>query len=186
MEYRIERFDASRLAEWLDFFDTRAFADNPEWKGCYCTFYHKPREASPGEPEFRTNRDYAVHLLREGRLTGYVVLDDTSRVVGWCNVGAKAGYPRLRAAFGPEEAPSVLSIVCFILEKEHRGKGLSGRIVERIIRDARAEGKTRIEAYPRKRARSETGIYHGSYKTYERLGFVERERGGHPVMEIVL
>jgi len=34
-----------RLADYLAFFDTRAFTDNPRWAGCYCYFpVHDPRQ----------------------------------------------------------------------------------------------------------------------------------------------
>jgi hypothetical protein len=26
--------------EWLAFFDRDAFADNPDWCGCYCHYFH--------------------------------------------------------------------------------------------------------------------------------------------------
>ncbi len=39
--YRVEKLKKEHLEKWLDFFDNRAFKDNPYWKSCYCTFFHQ-------------------------------------------------------------------------------------------------------------------------------------------------
>ena len=36
---------APLVSDFLSFFDTDAFADNPHWAGCYCYFYLADHEA---------------------------------------------------------------------------------------------------------------------------------------------
>jgi len=40
------------LGDWLAFFDQDAFADNPDWSGCYCQWFHVDHEQ--GDWESRT------------------------------------------------------------------------------------------------------------------------------------
>jgi len=159
--------------DWFDFFENRAFSDHKEWRHCYCTFYYKPRL-----PEYfhrnSSNREYARWLIRNGKMKGYVVYNN-NEIVGWCNVNAKKVYPALSDICTGEE--NVVSITCFVIEKQYRGKGIAHQIVDRIIADAKSKGVKIIEAYPRKQAKSEYGNYHGSYSMYVRKGFTEEKTG---------
>ena len=71
--FRIVPLDRGLLGAWLDFFDGRAFADNPGWKHCYCTFYHK--SGKPGGSRI-TNRNLAIRMIKEGSMSGYLALDE--------------------------------------------------------------------------------------------------------------
>jgi predicted GNAT family acetyltransferase len=155
------------IEDWLDFFDTRAFADNEECRGCYCTslYYPKPEEyASPSN----RRRDYAKWLIETGRMRGYMGYEN-GKVVGWVNVNDKSKYPRLRDIHNDEE--KVLSIVCFLIEKKHRGKGIARKLLDRIIQDAKEKGYSILEAYPKKKAKSEYGSWNGPFEMFERSGF---------------
>ncbi|MBL7137832.1 MAG: hypothetical protein ISS17_03550 [Bacteroidales bacterium] len=37
MKAIIRPLNPDLIFDWLDFFDNRAFTDNPFWKSCYCT-----------------------------------------------------------------------------------------------------------------------------------------------------
>lgn len=154
--------------DWFDFFDTRAFADHPDWKGCYCTGFFMPRLAEY-EGASAKRRDYAAWLIGEGRMKGYMAYEN-GKVIAWCNVNAKAAFPKLGAA---EEAdPKVLSIACFTVQKEYRRRGIAQKLLDRVIKDAKKEGVAVVEAYPRKAARTEYGNYHGSWEMYAKNGFL--------------
>ena len=81
----------------------------------------------------------------------------------------KSVFPKYNDA--SEESTNVISIACFMVQKEYRGKGIAQKILERIIRDAQAEGIRIIEAYPRIKAQTESGNFHGPYSMYEKNGF---------------
>lgn len=40
MEIIIKPLSLDLLDDWLYFFEKVGFADNPEWSGCYCRYYH--------------------------------------------------------------------------------------------------------------------------------------------------
>jgi GNAT superfamily N-acetyltransferase len=52
---------------------------------------------------------------------------------------------RLRRAVDDEP---VWSIVCLFIEKSHRGRGLSTRMIEAAVRYAKSRGAAIVEAYP--------------------------------------
>lgn len=73
---------ASALLDvWLDFFDARAFSDNPEWRHCYCTFFHKSGPDGGEAGPRMTNRKRAIRLIEEGRMRGYLALEEGERAM---------------------------------------------------------------------------------------------------------
>jgi len=159
------------LAEdFFTFFDHRAFADNPYWKGCYCIFFHRPERISEDEARRRpTRRDQARTLIAERGLKGYLAYGSGGQVVGWCNANRKGAFARLGAVQPAEE--NVLAVVCFVIDPAHRRQGIARALLERVVQDATAQGFRWVEAYPSARARSASGHYHGPLALYEALGF---------------
>jgi predicted GNAT family acetyltransferase len=102
------------------------------------------------------------------------------KVVGWVNSNNKAKYPRLSDTNDDKE--NVLSIVCFIVEKEHRGKGIAQRLLDKIIEGAKEKAYSVIEAYPKKGAKSEYGRWNGPFEMYKKAGFSEYEIGKNKVV----
>jgi len=154
----IETLTTDRIPDWLDFFERRAFADHDEWQGCSCTafFFPKP-DAYPAVTNRR--KDYALWLI------------ETGRVVGWVNANHRRHFPRLGGLEPHDE--KVLSIVCFLVEKDHRAKGIATALLARLTADAHADGYTAVEAYPKKGAKSEYGRWNGPYEMYRKACFVD-------------
>lgn len=156
--------------DFFTFFDHRAFADNPYWKGCYCTFFHRPEQVSEEARKHRlSRREQARIMIQDGLLQGYLAYDDEGCVIGWCNANRKTAFVRLGAVSPVEEG--VLSVVCFVIDPAHRRQGIARALLERAIQDAGDQGFQWIEAYPSVRARSESGHYHGPLGLYISLGF---------------
>jgi len=160
------------LDDWLDFFENRAFEDNDEWRGCYLTacFYPKPEEY---RNQSKRRKDYAIWLVKTGRMGGYMAYEE-GKVVGWVNSNNRDQFPRFRGADRSDEA--VLSIVCFIVEKPYRGRGIAKSMLASIVEDAKGKGYSVIEAYPKRGAKSEYGRWNGPFEMYKSAGFVEHER----------
>ncbi|MCX7027887.1 MAG: GNAT family N-acetyltransferase [Spirochaetes bacterium] len=176
---RIVRLDAEGLDAWLDFFDHRAFADNPEWRHCYCTFYHKPEPGKGAAGPRKSNRNRAIGLIQEGAMSGYLGLDETGRVVAWCNVNDRSAFARLGNS--KAERGRVLAIVCFLVEKGWRRRGAAAGLLSHVLDDAEAAGYEAVEAYPSGESRTDAGNYHGHRALYEKFGFEIHEDGGRLV-----
>lgn len=164
----IKAMKDENISDWFDFFDNRAFADHPDWKGCYCTgpFVPKLKEY---QSKSKIRREYAKWLIEHDRMKGYLAYEN-GKVIGWCNANRKSALPKYDD--GSEASVNTLSIACFMIQKEYRRKGISQKLLKRVIRDAQEEGIKIIEAYPRRKAQTEYGNFHGAYSMYEKNGFI--------------
>jgi GNAT superfamily N-acetyltransferase len=166
----ISKLSGENISGWLDFFDNRAFSDHQEWKTCYCTYYFQPKPENYAK-ERPKKRDYAIWLIHNGFMQGYMAYEDT-KVIGWCNANRKDRFTRLMEEKQDREE-KIKSIVCFLVEKQYRNKGVATALLKQVIDDARKEGFAIIEAYPNKESKSEYRNYHGAYEMYMSHGFIE-------------
>ena len=173
-------------ADYLDFFDNRAFTDaNPNGQ-CYCTSPNQDEEnISRMVSEFKTNgvketlRKYAVEMLNRNQIQGYLAYDgDLS--VGWCNAADIESY----AGFVPDFARKntcgkTISIVCFEIAPEYRGKGIALAFIDRVCSDAKSKGYAAVEGYAKLSDERNDYDYQGPVRLYQKAGFVEvaRENG---------
>ena len=167
---QIKKMHIENIPDWLEFFDSRAFKDHQEWGTCYCTYYFQPKPEEYKNVHSR-KRNYAIWLIENGIMQGYLAYED-NKVIGWCNSNSKKTFPRLNTVRDIQEE-TIKSIVCFIVEKEYRTKGIATALLQEVIKDAKEEGYKIVEAYPNKHAEGAYGNYHGAYGMYIKNGFVE-------------
>ncbi len=74
-------------------------------------------------------------------------------------------------------AGKIKTVVCFVIEKGHRRKGIATAMLQRVIADAKSDGYAAVEAYPSLRAKSEAGNYRGPLSLYLKNGFTVEKRG---------
>ncbi len=69
-------------------------------------------------------------------------------VAGWCNVAPRRRLDRLTASktITPVDDLPVWSVTCFVVRKEHRGKGVASGLLEGAVEHARAHGAPAVEA----------------------------------------
>lgn len=173
-------------ADYLDFFDNRAFTDANPNGPCYCTSPNQDEEnISRMVSEFKTNgvketlRKYAVEMLNRNQIQGYLAYDgDLS--VGWCNAADIESY----AGFVPDFARKntcgkTISIVCFEIAPEYRGKGIALAFIDRVCSDAKSKGYAAVEGYAKLSDERNDYDYQGPVRLYQKAGFVEvaRENG---------
>jgi len=103
---------------------------------------------------------------------------------GWVAVEPRDNYPRLRrsrvAAGGSAEEwgdASVWSIVCFVVRKDFRHRGVASALVAAAAQHARDGGARVVEAYPVDPARMDGPaagtLYHGTVTMFAAAGFDE-------------
>ena len=78
------------------------------------------------------------------------------------------------------------SIVCFFVDKQARGRGITGGLLDAAIRFADEQGATVVEAYPVDKPDRSTDdfMFFGSKSLYDRAGFdeVARRKPTRPVV----
>jgi GNAT superfamily N-acetyltransferase len=183
----IRELEPALLEDYLTFFDQVAFADNPWWSHCYCTFYHRDyADVWPIPPELkRQNREFKAELIRSGQAPGFLAFAD-GRAIGWCNAGPRAQYQNLRhidaAIENRDEA--VGSILCFVIAADHRSQGVATALLAAACAKFRRDGLAIAEGYPSvefpaSQVPMSARNYHGPLEMYLKAGFEIHRRIEH-------
>jgi GNAT superfamily N-acetyltransferase len=159
-----------RLPDWLAFFDRDAFADNPEWAGCYCRCYAAPDGFD--DTKAAENRAGTCAAIQTGRFHGYLA-QDGEKVVGWCQAGPTAEVPRITAMVGRPPDPASAAITCFVVAAPWRGRGIARALLDGAVAELGARGFTAVDAFPPKAPINAASLYPGPRKLYEDAGFVQ-------------
>ena len=181
-------------ADYLDFFDHRAFTDDNPNGPCYCTSPNQDEdEIKRMVSEFKsfgvkdTLRRYAADMLNKNKIHGYLAYDGTLSI-GWCNAADMESY----AGFVPEFARKntcgkTVSIVCFEIAPEYRGMGIASALIDRVCKDAKANGYVAVEGYAGLSDQRNDFDYHGPLQLYQKAGFAEIAReNGQMIMRKIL
>lgn len=163
-----------------------ALSGGGDGRGCQCQWW------TMTNVDFqRASTDERRELLRSAvdtnppapGLLAYVDGD----VAGCMRVGPRTRQVRLgrtRAYAAGSEEPwdddDVWAVSCFVVRKEHRGRGLTARLLDAAVAFARAHGARVVEGYPvdpeggsKKRTND---LYHGVVSTFREAGFREVAR----------
>ena len=189
-EITIKQLTPELNADYLDFFDNRAFTDNNPNGPCYCTSPNQDEETiKQMVREFKdfgvkqTLRKYAEEMLNKNMIHGYLAYDGGVSV-GWCNAADIDSYVGFVPDFAKENVcGKTISIVCFEVAPEYRGKGIASAFIERVCQDARLQGFAAVEGYAKLSDKKNEFDYHGSIHLYQKAGFIEvMRKNGQAVM----
>lgn len=181
-------------ADYLDFFDHRAFTDDNPNGPCYCTSPNQEEgQIKKMVSEFKsfgvkeTLRKYAAEMLDRNMIHGYLAYDgDLS--IGWCNAADMESYAGFVPAFARDIAcGKTVSIVCFEIAPEYRGMGIASAFIDRVCNDAKKDGYAAVEGYAKLSDEYNDFDYQGPVRLYQKAGFEEVAREqGQAVMRKVL
>ncbi|MDB5035441.1 MAG: putative N-acetyltransferase [Chlorobi bacterium] len=175
------------LDDYLAFFDTDAFADNPRWASCYCNWLHADHEA--GERNDRTaaeNRSAVIPLICERRMRGYLAYSG-GRPVGWLSAAPRTLIPNIDGVPGAE-GEMIGLIACFVVAKPYRGQGVARMLLSAACDGFHDQGCAIAEAYPLRNAEGEALNHFGPLAMYLTAGFqiVREDEGGRVIVRKIL
>jgi len=192
LNFSIKPLTKELISDYLDFFDNRAFTDGNSNGPCYCTSPNQDEDTIKRMvSEFKINgvketiRKYAVDLLNEDKIKGYLAFDGNISI-GWCNAADIDSY----AGFVPEFAykkscGKTISIVCFEIAPEYRGMRIASAFIDRVCADAKIKGYVAVEGYAK--INGERYDYNGPMRLYEKAGFSRCEsQNGQIIMRKIL
>lgn len=133
--------------------------------GCWCMFW-RDRSLGHGTPKKRAMGS----LVRAGREPGLLAYDGREPV-GWISVAPRDDYAALHGSpqYRPQdEDEGVWSIVCFVVDKQRWGEGISAALLEGAVRHAKRRSAKVLEAYPHL---SKTDNYMGHLDLFLEQGF---------------
>lgn len=163
---------------WPDL--VQAFGERGAYAGCWCMWFRRPNVEwwAAGNAG---NRDAFGHLVQSGRVPGLLAYRD-GHPIGWVSVAPRDEYERIsgdhHAAEQGATGSPVWAVVCFYVDRHHRGAGVAGALLDAAVDYARSSGATVLEAYPVEpdgRANNNSA-YTGVRSMYERAGFRETGR----------
>lgn len=173
-------------ADYLDFFDNRAFTDDNPNGPCYCTSPNQEEEQIQKMiSEFKsfgvkeTLRKYAVEMLDKNQIHGYLAYDG-DQSIGWCNAADIESYVGFVPAFARNiTCGKTISIVCFEIAPEYRRMGIASAFIDRVCSDAKLKGYVAVEGYAKLSHQRNDYNYQGPLNLYQKAGFIEvaREKG---------
>ncbi|NLY45038.1 MAG: GNAT family N-acetyltransferase [Tissierella sp.] len=123
-----------------------------------------------------TIRRFAVDMLSEGRIRGYLAFDgDVS--IGWFNAGDMDRYSSFVPEFARQnKCGKTFSVVCFEIAPEYRGKGIATAFLNHICIDAIDQGYAAVEGYAKLYNDHGYYDYNGPIRLYEKAGFTVVKR----------
>lgn len=153
---------------------------DPRW--CWCAYF-RLRGRDWTNSTSGDNRALLAGLAESDPAPGLVAFLD-GRAVGWVSLGPRADYERLAYSrvLAPVDDRPVWSIVCLVVSRRVRGRGIAGALLDAAIGHARAHGARTLEAYPVDVSGGRipaANAYHGTLSMFSRAGFavVARRRG---------
>jgi GNAT superfamily N-acetyltransferase len=164
----IQPVTPDRWDDLVDLFERRGprggHRNTPAY-GCWC-MYWRDRSLAHGTPKKRA----LGNLVRRGDEPGLLAYDEGD-VVGWVSVAPRETYPVILRS--PQYRPQgddegVWSIVCFVVDKEARGRGVASALLDGAVEHAREHGARSLEAYPHAKTNDD---YMGSMQLFRRAGF---------------
>jgi GNAT superfamily N-acetyltransferase len=160
------------------------FAQGGDPKWCWCAYFRvRGVDFSAGsEARHRAVLETATRDgVAEDRAPGLVAYEG-DEAVGWVSVGPREDYQRLlhSRVLAPVDDTPVWSIVCFVVGRRSRGRGVARMLLDAAIDHARGHGATMLEAYPVDLAEGERvgagEAYKGTLSMFRRAGFEEVAR----------
>jgi GNAT superfamily N-acetyltransferase len=169
-EIEIHPVSASRLPDFLAFFDGEAFTDNPKWGFCYCQFSYVDHSATEWKTrELQVNRQAACQRIEGDAMRGYLAYKG-GVPVGWCNAAPRT----MLAVFDDEpdpDATTIGQITCFIVAKAHRGTGVAKALLAAACEGFRGQRLRIVEATANPKASTDAENHYGPLSMYLAAGF---------------
>ena len=141
-------FRAVESSTWPDF--ERLFSSRGAPHYCWCQVYRATRGAAR-QADRAELKAGMCERIQQGTPVGVLAYAGAAPV-GWCSIGPRPTFPRLRTstvngAADPDDA-SVWSLTCFFVPRRLRGHGMAARLLHAAIDHARTQGAAAVEAYP--------------------------------------
>lgn len=158
--------------------------------GCFCMYFRQTGsefEKHQGD----SNRSLMKDIVDSGDIPGLIGYLD-GEPVGWVAVGPRDWYGRLARSpvAKPIDDRPAWSITCFVIRKEHRGKGVATALLGSAVEWARSQGAELIEGYPVEPRRNmpDFWAWMGFASMFEGCGFEEvaRRSETRPFMRLEL
>jgi len=177
MNVTVRPLNADRLK---DFYRVHSPDNGADW--CYCVAWWVPTWDCWGQRTAAENRALREKFFRQKRYDGYL-LYAAGEAAGWCQCVQRDRLPKLLKQYTLEHNPAVWAITCMLIAPGCKKQGLAHRFLDEILKDLRARGVRRVQAFPRRGERlPDEDVWTGPERLYRRAGFIlERDDPDKPI-----
>jgi len=176
----VKKLTPDLIDTFTEFFENIEYEHAPNWKSCYCHYYHS--SCSFDEWKTRTseqNKLASIQAIYDGMMTGFLAFKD-DQCIGWANVNNVRTYPRLEKELLPYiENKEVALSICFVIHPEHRGRGIARSLLDHAIDYYRCQGYDGMIALPIQADFRKELQYRGTMHMYEERGYEEIGQDGN-------
>jgi GNAT superfamily N-acetyltransferase len=176
---RAEKFEYHPVTpkRWQDM--AELFGPRGACAGCWCMYWRTSR-SSFDRNQGAGNKRAMKRLIDSGRVPGILGYAG-GKPVAWCSVEPRDRFPYFERTrlFKPIDERPVWSVTCLFIGKEHRGRGMSGRMIRAAVEYVKKKGGEIVEGYPivpKKDQVPEAFAWNGIASAYLKNGFVEVAR----------
>jgi GNAT superfamily N-acetyltransferase len=175
-------------ARWRDF--EALFGERGACGGCWCMWPRLSRSQYEAQKGARNKR--AMKKLVDGGQTPGIIAYQNGQPIAWCSVAPRQEFLRLERSriLKPVDEQPVWSVVCFFVAKEHRGGGLSAKLLKAAIDFVRERGGRIVEGYPvePQKQQPDAFMWMGLAAAFAKAGFKEfaRRSATRPVMRYTI
>jgi GNAT superfamily N-acetyltransferase len=165
-------------ANWADF--EALFGPKGAMAGCWCMWWRVKRKDWEAN-QYEGNRAAMKAIVDGGTVPGLLAYEDR-QAVGWVSVAPREDFPVLQRSpvLKPVDDQPVWSVVCFYVQLDYRGQGLTRALLDAAVAYAHEQGATLVEGYPYdpgdRDDLSNVSIFTGLLSIFEAAGFREVAR----------
>lgn len=172
-------------SRWNDF--EKLFGEKGACGGCWCMWWRLKRSEF-NKSKGAGNKRKMKKLVNDKVVPGLLIYNK-NEIIGWCSAAPREHFPVLENSriLKRIDDKKVWSIVCFYIEKNYRGMGISTEIIKSIIDYLKKKRVKTIEGYPVEPKRNDLPTvfaWTGFASAFRKAGFIEcaRHSETRPIM----
>lgn len=159
--------------------------------GCWCMWW-RLTNADFEKHKGAANQRLLKQLVDKGSTPGLIAFDGV-RPVGWCSLAPREEFVRLKRSriLKPVDETPVWSVVCFFVDREYRGQGVSRQLLTAAKQWVKEHGGRVLEGYPVEPKKDKVPplfVFTGLARAFTSAGFEEcaRRSPTRPIMRCKL
>ncbi len=179
----IKKLNPDLIADYMAFHERLEFSHAPEWRGCYCHFYHSTETPTEWTKEQIQRHKLEVERNIENRvMTGFLAYDN-DLLIGWLNANDLKTYVRIKDSLEPYVKGKTCALaMCYLIDPNYRNQGIARQLLDAAMTYYRLKGYDGMLALPSSTKDNKERQYHGSLHMYQEKGFEVLESLGDVIV----
>lgn len=132
--FEIKKLNPDLIKDFTDYLEGMIYDYAPQWKTCYCHFYHNNLSYETWlNRSGKENKMASIQAIYDGQLTGFLIYKDHV-CIGWLNANEAKHYPRLHETLKPYVGDKKIAVsICFIIHPKYREQGIARKLLTYAI-----------------------------------------------------